>query len=272
MTVLSEVQDARRGRHVLCRCDCGTVKEVRLAGMRRSKGKIISCGCYGREATKIAVSVGQVYGKYTVIREAARRKNSEGQYVIRAFLCVCECGVQKEVLLYSLRHHRSTSCGCDSRERAILARLTHGESKRTEQKSSATYNTWSGMVNRCTNVRNKDYKRYGARGIRVCDRWRKFENFKADMGERPVGTTIDRINNNGDYSPQNCRWATIKQQNRNTRVTRFLTYKGERRPLPEWAEIVGIKYVTLLGRLNVLHWSVEKALTTKVRAHVPSMT
>ena len=116
----------------------------------------------------------------------------------------CECGLETKVPAYRVVNNLTSSCKfCASRK--------HGGYKTT------THNSWSSARNRCNNLSNKDYKHYGARGIKMCTRWNKFENFLADMGQRPIGLTLDRINNDGDYDPTNCRWATRSQQNSNQR-------------------------------------------------------
>ena len=121
------------------------------------------------------------------------------------------------------------------------------------------------MLTRCNNKNDTRYQWYGGRGITVCDRWSKFENFLADMGERPEKMTLDRIDTNGNYCPENCRWATNKQQHRNKRSNRLLTHDGETKCVAEWAETVGISQGALASRIDVYGWSVEKALTTPVR-------
>jgi hypothetical protein len=127
------------------------------------------------------------------------------------------------------------------------------------------YTAWSSMHERCYNVNSKRYPPYGGRGITVCDRWFKFEDFAADMGERPPGTSLDRIDNEGNYEPSNCRWATVKEQTRNTRRTRWIDTLWGRLPLVEAAERAGIRYDTLRGRLQ-LGWPVSKALKQPVVA------
>jgi hypothetical protein len=117
------------------------------------------------------------------------------------------------------------------------------------------------MINRCKNTSQKAFPRYGGRGIVVCDRWTKFENFYADMGERPIGHTLDRIDNDLGYEPGNCRWATVSEQNRNKRSNHVIEYNGEKLCISEWARRVGIDGKTIRRRLDV-GWSVEKALTT----------
>lgn len=126
-----------------------------------------------------------------------------------------------------------------------------------------TYQCWQDMKGRCYNVKAQQYKNYGARGIKVCDRWlTSFENFVADMGYKPDGLTLDRIDNDASYSPENCRWATKKEQRRNQRTCHFLEFEGRRLLLREWAEEKGINELTLSYRLLRLGWSVEKALST----------
>ena len=124
------------------------------------------------------------------------------------------------------------------------------------------------MRNRCNNKRDPaNYKNYGGRGIKICKEWsssRKFISWAKANGYKP-GLTLDRIDNNGDYSPENCRWITQKEQCNNRRTSRFLEYKGERKTLVQWAEVVGIKKTTLHNRLQYFGWSLEKSLTTPVR-------
>ncbi len=119
-----------------------------------------------------------------------------------------------------------------------------------------------GMKQRCLNPKAKDYFRYGARGIKVCKRWLEFENFLADMGERPKGLTIERIDNNKGYSPYNCRWASYKEQNRNRKSNRHISYKGQTKLLIEWSEHLGISKDTLIYRLDTAKWSVTKTFNT----------
>ena len=125
------------------------------------------------------------------------------------------------------------------------------------------YKTWAEMRYRCENPKKHNYKHYGAKGIKVCERWKSFPNFVADMGERPGGMTLDRLNLAGDYEPSNCRWATKVQQMRNMSTNRLLTYNGLTKTLAEWSEITGIKIGTIWARLDVHGWPVEKALTER---------
>lgn len=150
--------------------------------------------------------------------------------------CLCDCGATVNVLANNLVRGGSKSCGCARREtcKAVGDRVrTHGMSKTT------IYAIWAGMVARCHRETAKDYPRYGGRGITVCERWRVFENFFADMGEKPPGMSLDRIDNSSGYSPENCRWASGRQQNINRSQTRMITIGGETKCLAEWAEQAG---------------------------------
>jgi len=126
------------------------------------------------------------------------------------------------------------------------------------------YEIWCGMIKRCSNKNSNSYHNYGGRGISVCDEWLKFDNFYRDMGDRPENASIDRINMNGNYEPGNCRWATRKEQSRNTRSNNLVEFNGETKCLTEWAEQVGVKVATLWNRLNS-GWDIDKALTTPTR-------
>lgn len=134
---------------------------------------------------------------------------------------------------------------------------THGMSR------TPTYITWGFMIQRCNNQRHKDYHSYGGRGISVCERWKTFENFYADMGLRPNGLTLDRINNDGNYEPGNCRWATPMQQQNNMRRNHTLSLHGETKTLSQWERSTGIKKGTILARLKY-GWTAEDALTKPV--------
>jgi hypothetical protein len=111
------------------------------------------------------------------------------------------------------------------------------------------YNVWYLMLHRCLNPKDKRWEQYGGRGIKVCERWLVFQNFLADMGERPVGMTLDRKDNDGDYTPDNCRWATRAEQNSNRTNTRLVTLNGETKTVAQWASVFGLKYHTMYKRL-----------------------
>ena len=149
-------------------------------------------------------------------------------------------------------------------------RTKHGESpKKGKQNASKLYSVWLNMRSRCYNPKNKKYKDYGGRGISICSDWDDFLNFKRWSLEKGFdeSLTIDRIDNNGNYCPENCRWINQKEQMRNTRVNHLLTYNGVTKTMAEWSEITGIKYHTLKQRINKYGYSVERALTTPVLKH-----
>lgn len=203
---------------------------------------------------------GQTFGRLTAVAPCCQIGQKRGI----SWVCNCKCGNQKVVVSYELISGKTQSCRCLQREvfRAITS--THGMS------SSSTYKIWRDMNDRCSNEKRQDYSRYGGRGIEVCERWQNsFESFLEDMGERPEGLTLDRIDVNGNYEPSNCRWATQKEQQRNKRNSRFLTYKGETLTLAEWSERTGIGVGTLWRRLE-LGWSVEAALTVAIRGGLAS--
>ncbi len=143
-------------------------------------------------------------------------------------------------------------------ENTQMSNRTHGKT------TSSTYRSWHDMRQRCENPTDKQYPDYGGRGIRGSPRWSTFINFLADMGERPTGRSIDRIDNDGNYEPGNCRWATRTEQNRNTRRNVTVTYKGHTLCIAGWAELLGINYQTLLSRVK-RGWSAEKIMTQPVR-------
>lgn len=194
---------------------------------------------------KIPDLIGQTFGRLTVFGRAPRRKNHA------YWLCRCACGREKEVYGSDLRHGKTKSCGCLARK--------HGESK------SPTYLSWVGMRRRCIREDRPHWGDYGGRGIRICDRWESYENFVADMGERPAGCTLDRIDNDGDYEPSNCRWATPSEQSRNRRSNRPITVDGETRTIVEWSELSGVHRSTIWRRLK-RGWAPREAVFAPLAA------
>ena len=153
--------------------------------------------------------IGLRFGRLVVTAPAGRTKHGKPTW-----LCRCDCGSDHVVVGANLRSGNSQSCGCLQREEAGARALTHGHAAGVGV--SPTYQTWTGMIQRCTNPERKHWERYGGRGISVCTEWAaSFESFLADMGERPEGTSIDRIDGNGNYEPGNCRWATPAEQEAN---------------------------------------------------------
>lgn len=174
------------------------------------------------------------------------------------WFCECDCGIEKSIRQQSLLSGATASCGCYRKEqsrKAIVAAATY-------LWKTPAYKSWAHMKERCLNKKCSDYHNYGGRGIKVCDRWLKFKNFHEDMGARPFkGATLERIDVNGDYCPENCKWATRSQQMRNVRYNRQISYMGETLCLAEWAERYGLNYHTLYNRISS-GTSIEKALTS----------
>lgn len=160
---------------------------------------------------------GQKFGRLTIGRRAPSLTTNAN----RRFYCLCDCGNKPIVAFSSIKSGKIVSCGCFAAEQTRERVTTHGHTR--GRRPTREYRTWTQMINRCENERNNAYSRYGARGITVCDRWRhSFENFLADMGERPPGTSIDRYpDRGGNYEPGNCRWATPQEQNRNTSTNKL---------------------------------------------------
>lgn len=174
-----------------------------------------------------------------------------------AWLCLCDCGAKKVISGAKLIDGSTKSCGCSRYDKVT----THGRS------TSKLYRTWTSMRGRCSDPNNKNYSRYGGRGIKVCERWEKsFSNFLADMGEKPrEDMSIDRIDNNKGYSPENCRWATKSQQSSNKSSNKIVRYEGESLCVRDWSLKTGINQKTLHYRLVIAGWPVERALTEAVR-------
>jgi hypothetical protein len=172
--------------------------------------------------------------------------------------CICECGNKRTNVGYRLRNGIVLSCGCLQKEIASKKFKKHGHSL-TGATQSKEYKTWLDMRARCEKPTKKHYKNYGGRGISVCERWGKFENFLSDMGMKPSPFhTLDRINSDGNYEPSNCRWATRKEQNRNTRTNHMITYNGKTKSMAEWAELLQMNYNKLRSRIQ-RGWDIEKA-------------
>lgn len=181
------------------------------------------------------------YGRLTVTSRASK---DGGPYLSgRSYWrCACDCGSTTVVAHGNLRSGSVKSCGCLRAE--TLDRTTHGLSSLSE------YSVWSKMIRRCTDPKSPNWRHYGGRGIRVDKRWLDLKTFLEDMGPRPEGTTLGRIDNEGDYAPGNCRWETPEQQANNKRTTRRLTFNGRTQSLSQWARDAGMPVETLFARLK----------------------
>ena len=206
---------------------------------------------------------GIVVGRLTIAGLSEMRKIGKSW---RSFWkCVCSCG--KEVVLQgsNLASGNTRSCGCLREETRKFNTWKHGKTR------TKIHSTWMNMIRRCHDENNPAFKDYGGRGITVCERWRNsFENFFADMGEpTTIKHTLDREDNDAGYSKSNCRWATSKQQSRNSRHNVHVEFNGEIMCISEWAEKLGMKMHTLYNRLFILGWDKTRAFTEPVVSTAP---
>lgn len=229
LTALHRNGSARSGGALWrCRCDCGREIDAVVGNLRRGGSK--SCGCSNpRRAEQQPDIIGRRFGRLVVLERAGLL----GTHA--AFLCQCDCGVRTLAARSRMLRGAKRSCGCLQREIAADRLTKHGHTDRGD--FSPTYITWAGMKQRCGYKPNKAYKYYGRRGISVCERWlQSFDAFLEDMGERPDGMTIDRIDPEGDYEPGNCRWATAKEQGASKRNSHgHATHGAPSRTYLSWA-------------------------------------
>lgn len=245
--------DSERGKsRIMGCCAVQTIRQSRPEAFRAKAhctATLVGFSfCRSSAMKRIQVGVGTHIGRWTVREEAPR---STGKNRNRRFWCQCTCGTERSVQLTHLRQGVSQSCGCLRRERSVRRATTHGLS------GTAIYHVFHDMHSRCYNIGHRRYKDWGGRGIAVYREWHDihvFVSWAKRSGYSPR-LTIDRIDNNGDYSPANCRWATMVQQGNNRRIS----YNGETLTLTEWARRLGLHPVTLSQRLKA--WPLEKALT-----------
>lgn len=218
-----------------CLCDCGNYVDKDKYSLLR--GKIKSCGCWKKEYSHNMVAknlVGQRFGKLKVIKLASIKKQQQ------IWLCKCDCGNFTEVPTVYLTHGDTKSCGCWKKERM----MKHGYS------ATKLYSVYQSIKQRCLNPKAQEYERYGGRGISICESWRNdFLAFRAwalsNGYKENEGLTIDRINNDGDYSPDNCRWATRKQQADNRSTNHYLRRGNEVHTIGQWAKILNVSLNTV---------------------------
>ena len=188
------------------------------------------------------------FGKLLVVENTNKKRNKK-----TIWLCKCDCGNYKEVQVDNLTSGHTKSCGC-----------LNGKGYKHNLKNTRLYYIWSCMKQRCYNENHKQYKDYGQRGIKICNEWHEFINFYnwAINNDYQDNLTIDRINNNGNYEPNNCRWVNMKIQSNNRRSNHIIEYKNETHTLKEWCDILKLNYKTIQTRINSLKWNVEKAFET----------
>lgn len=198
---------------------------------------------------------GKTFGRLRVISFAGRKGNLS-QWNVLCDPILGGCGTERKVLAGNLHKGHTKSCGCLAKEEAATRGITHGRTGTSE------YYTYGSMIGRCHRATDPNYKHYGGRGIFVCERWLKsFENFYADMGPRPTPRhTIDRIDNNKGYSPENCRWITMAEQSRNRRSNILITINGETKCATDWAKLNGLRPALVVQRIRRDGWSPELAL------------
>lgn len=230
-----------------CKCDCGTDNVIRSSQNLRA-GNDCSCGCLKKEKTssrRLENLIGQKFGRLVVISRA-----SDNRYT--KWHCKCECGNECDVLANNLKKGHTQSCGCFREETRIANKLEHGYT------GTRIYDVWCKIKGRCYQINNPSYIRYGGRGIVMCDEWRdnpvSFIEWAYangyDENAKYGETTIDRIDNNKGYSPDNCRIANETVQSNNRRTNRRITYNGETHTVAEWARILNVNRQTLLTGLN----------------------
>lgn len=206
-------------------------------------------------AKKLDIKHGEKFGKWTIIEEIAPKIISNKPR--RMFRCKCECGNIGEVQLACLRNEHSTSCGCEQKKKASAANTKHGLGKHS------LYNTWKNMKKRCNNPNASGYENYGGRGIYVCEEWsnsfQSFYDWSIDNGWSKE-LTIDRIDTNGNYCPENCRWASIEIQMNNTTRNHYIEYEGNTYTLSTLAKHLNIPYNIIRYRLSNCKWNIKQLI------------
>ena len=204
---------------------------------------------------RLDIKSGERFSRLTIIMEVEPKNNH------RHFLCLCDCGNQKVIDIAKLRNGHTKSCGCLSIESTVQRSVKH------KLYSHPLYRVWNSMKQRCSNSNVKSFYRYGGRGITVCEAWKdNFKNFYDWAMENGYeeGLSLDRINNDADYEPSNCRWVTIERQSNNRSNNRYISYEGKTMTLAEWGRETGINTIVIAKRLK-RGWNVAKTLTTPLQ-------
>lgn len=238
LTVIKLSGNVGNKRAWTCQCACGNITTCTTSGLVGGRSK--SCGCARTQWRGPMNLAGNRYGLLLVLRHVQGTK----------WLCLCECGKVVTASRANLRYRGMESCGCQKRKY-----------KRHGKTGTPEWQAWAAMIGRCTSKTHKLYPRYGGRGIAVCPRWHSFANFLADMGLRPgKGYSLDRIDNDGSYCPENCRWATYREQNRNRgNYNRMLMAGGMTKTISEWASEARMSSPAITYRLGI-GWSPEQAV------------
>lgn len=226
-------------RKWLCRCDCGKEKTVSYDNLVAGRTK--SCGCLADENRRGRFDniEGRRYGRLLVLERA------EAQYGLTTWLCRCDCGNETVVTACNLKKGHTKSCGCYRRDLPTK----HGEA--SGHRKTKEYVAWTHAKARCHNPKHPYYQWYGARGISMCPEWREdYSKFLADMGPRPEGCSLDRVNNDGNYEPGNCRWVSMKEQSRNKRSNIVITFEGQEMIASDWEKKFGVRKDYISKRLR----------------------
>ena len=275
LTVLGRAYDRPNDRNPRwdCICDCGNRTSVYGTGLRNGSTK--SCGCYSREIRKAVCKgedlTGRKFGRLTVLSRSDFTGHGKTPKVY--YNCLCDCGNTTVSRSDQLKNGEAKSCGCYWREKASAYMKEHPPQPRYGDSRERIHNIWYLMKYRCEDPTSPAYNNYGGRGIKVCEEWGNgdagyfaFKQWAMDNGYSE-NLTIDRIDNDGDYSPENCRWVDVYEQANNKRNNHYIEYNGETHTLKQWSDIVGIPYKTLHNRVKSLGWDFQRAITQPVRVH-----
>jgi hypothetical protein len=255
--------DHKKGKEYIweCQCKCGTTRLITTNYLKYIK----SCGC---EKTRKEPDIkGQSFGRLIALEIIPAKLNKDNAI---HWKCICDCGAITTPSYQNLIKGNTKSCGNFLSKECINRSIIHGHTSIVRQgsKYSRTYKTWRSMIDRCFDPKSQAYHNYGGRGITVCDRWLKFENFLEDMGERPKGLTIERVNNMDGYYKENCIYTTMRENTWNKRNSFLITYRGETKCLSEWIYILTQEgkppLVTPSGIIYRLKkgWSVQESFYT----------
>jgi hypothetical protein len=239
LTAIKYMYSEKGQRYWLFKCDCGREKNIRIVSV--TAGKVKSCGCIAENRRIVKDKNNLENKKFNNLKLIQfHHKGKGGEY----WTCVCDCGNTKIIKLSDVVGGKIKSCGCLSKK----TNLIHGKSY-----CDLYHSVWTGIKQRCFNEKSRDYPRYGGRGITVCEEWKNdFMSFYywAIKNGYKKGLSLDRINNDGNYCPENCRWATPKEQSNNTRANHIIKYKGVEKTLTEWRRFFNISESNMYSRIK----------------------